>query len=81
MVHKGSPSLHTALEESSNEDGTTSGAGGSSGSPGPQGCNVVTPTDPIITMIAPENTPALQTIPMVTVWTMVPEPGMEFLSD
>jgi hypothetical protein len=30
MVHSGSPSLHTTLEESSNEDGTAAGTGGSS---------------------------------------------------
>jgi hypothetical protein len=35
MVHNVSPSIHTALEDSFNEDGTTPGAGGSSGSPGP----------------------------------------------
>jgi hypothetical protein len=35
MVHNGSPSLHITLEDSSDEDGTTLGAGGSSGSLGP----------------------------------------------
>jgi hypothetical protein len=35
MVHNGSPSLHTTLKDSSNEGGTTSSAGGSSGSPSP----------------------------------------------
>jgi hypothetical protein len=79
MVHNGSPSLHTALEESSDEDSAVSGTRGSSGSPGPRGCNVVTPTDPIAATPAPENTPALQTILMVTVQTVVPQLGMEFL--
>jgi hypothetical protein len=36
-VHNGPPSLHTTLEESSDEDGAASGAGGSSGSPAPEG--------------------------------------------
>jgi hypothetical protein len=35
MVHNGSPSLHTTLKDSSDEGGTTSSAGGSSGSPSP----------------------------------------------
>jgi hypothetical protein len=72
MVHTGSPSLHTALKESSDEDGVALGAGGSSGSPDPRGCNVVTPTDPITATLAPKNTPTLQTIPTVTVWIVVP---------
>jgi hypothetical protein len=39
IVHSGSPSLHTSLEESSDEDGATLGAGGggSSGFPGLEG--------------------------------------------
>jgi hypothetical protein len=36
-------------------------------SPEPRGCNVVTSTDPIITIPVLEGTPALQTIPTVTV--------------
>jgi hypothetical protein len=79
MVNSGSPSLHTALEESFGKDGATSGVRGSSGSPGPQGCNVVTPTDPITATPAPENIPALQTIPTVTMWTVAPQPEMELL--
>jgi hypothetical protein len=35
IVHSGSLSLHTTLEDSSNEGGATSSTGGSSGSPGP----------------------------------------------
>jgi hypothetical protein len=35
MVHIGSPSLRTTLDESSNEDGATSGIEETSGSPGP----------------------------------------------
>jgi hypothetical protein len=79
MVHSGSPSLHTALEDSSDEDGAASGAGGSSRSPGPRECNVVTPTVPNTTTPASENTPTLQTIPTVTVWTATPQPRMELL--
>jgi hypothetical protein len=59
--------LGTTLEESSDEYGTTSCAWGSSGSPGPRGCNVVTLTDPITTTLAPKTTSALKTILMVTV--------------
>jgi hypothetical protein len=81
MVHNGSPSLHTTLEESSDEDGIASTVGGSSGSPGPRGCNVVTPTNPITATPAPENTPALQTILTVTVRTATLQSGMKFLPD
>jgi hypothetical protein len=49
MVHSGSPSMHTILEESSDECDTTSVRGGSSRFPDPRGCNVVTPTVPITT--------------------------------
>jgi hypothetical protein len=76
-----SPSLHIALEESSDKDSITSGVGRSFGSPGPRGCNVVTPTDPINATPVLKNTPALQTILMVTVRTAVPQPGMELLFD
>jgi hypothetical protein len=72
MVHSGSPSLRTTLAESSDEDGATSSARGSLGSPGPRGCNMVTLTDPIITTQVLESTPALQTIPTVMVRTAVP---------
>jgi hypothetical protein len=41
----------------------------------------MTPTDPITATPAPENTPSLQTILTVTVWTMVPQLGMELLPD
>jgi hypothetical protein len=75
MVHIGLPSLHTALEESSNKDRAISGVRGSSESPDHRGCNVVTPTDPITA--TPESTPAIQTIPMVKVRTTAPQPGME----
>jgi hypothetical protein len=54
MVHNGSPSLHTVLEESSDKGDTTSGGGGTSGFPSPRGCNVVTPTVPIATTPLPK---------------------------
>jgi hypothetical protein len=73
--------LGTTLEESSDEYGTTSCAWGSSGSPGPRGFNVETSTDPITATPVSENTPALQTIPMVTVRTVVAQAGMKFLPD
>jgi hypothetical protein len=81
MVHKGSPSRRTPLEESSNENGATSGARGSLGSPVPRGRNVVTMTDPTIAALVPESTPALQTIQMVTMQMAKPQPGMEPLRD
>jgi hypothetical protein len=80
MVHSGTPSLHTTLEDSSNEDNTTSGAMGRSGFLGPRGCNVVTLTVPITTTPAPENTPALQTILTAMVRTTAPQLGMDLLS-
>jgi hypothetical protein len=42
---------------------------------------VVTPTDPITITPAPENTPSLQTIPTVTVRTVVPQSRMELFPD
>jgi hypothetical protein len=42
---------------------------------------MVTLIDPITATPAPENTPALKTIPTITVRTVVPQPGMEFLPD
>jgi hypothetical protein len=47
----------------------------------PEGCNVVTPTDLVTATPASKNTPALQTIPTVTVQTAVPHLGMEFHPD
>jgi hypothetical protein len=58
MVHSGLPSLHTTLENSSGEGHTISGAGRSSESPNPRGCNVETLTVPITTTPASESTPA-----------------------
>jgi hypothetical protein len=34
---------------------------------------------PITTTPVPESTPMLLTVPMVTVWTAVPQPGMDLL--
>jgi hypothetical protein len=47
MVHSGSPTLHTAFKDSSDEGSAATR------------CNVVTPTIPITTTLVPENTPAL----------------------
>jgi hypothetical protein len=56
MVNTGSPSSHTTPKDSTDEGDATSRARGSSRSPSPQGCNMVTPTVPITTTPAPENT-------------------------
>jgi hypothetical protein len=72
MVHSGLPSLCTTLEESSDEDSADSGTDGSSRSLNPRGCNMVTLTEPITNMPAPENTPALQTILTIMMRTVVP---------
>jgi hypothetical protein len=81
MVYSRSPTLGTTLEESSDEDGTTSGVRGSSGSLDPRGCTVVASMDPIIAMPAIENTTTLQTISIVSVQTTIPQPRMELLPD
>jgi hypothetical protein len=65
MVRSGSPSLHGILEESPSEDDSTSSDGGSSDSPIPQVCNMVTLAIPIVTTPPPEETPMLQTTPAV----------------
>jgi hypothetical protein len=57
MVHGGSPSLHTILEDSSNEGGTASGARGTlPPPPGPCVCNMVTLTVPVTTTRVPITT-------------------------
>jgi hypothetical protein len=76
MMHSGSPSLHTILEESSDEGGTASGEGGSSRSHKPRGCNMVTSTVPITTTLPPENTPTPITIPTFMVWIATLQPGI-----
>jgi hypothetical protein len=67
MIHNKLPSYHNPLEGSSDKNSATSSAGECMGSPGAQGCNVVTSTDPSIAAPVLESTPALQTIPMVMV--------------
>jgi hypothetical protein len=74
MIHSGSPPLCTILEESIDEDNTTSNGRGSSNLPIPQGCNVVTPTTPITTAPSTENTLTLLTTPTVPLQTSIPEP-------
>jgi hypothetical protein len=41
----------------------------------------VTSTDPIIDTLDPENTPALQTTPTVSIQITAPQPGMELPQD
>jgi hypothetical protein len=81
MVHSGSPSLHIILEESYNKGDTASGGGGSSGLPGPRGCNVVTLIVPIATTPSSESTPVLLTIPTTPLRTATPQPGTGLLSE
>jgi hypothetical protein len=81
MVHNGSPSLRTTLEEYSNEGGATLGTGGGSGSSGPQGCNVVTLIVHITATPVSENTPAIRIILRVMVRIAAPQLGMELLPD
>jgi hypothetical protein len=81
MVHSGSPSLHTIIEQSSDDDGVSLREAGSSRSPGPRGCNMVTPTVPIVTTPAPESTLALLTIPTVPVQTAALQLGIGLLPD
>jgi hypothetical protein len=75
MVHNWSPSLHTILEESTNEGDTAFSGGGSFDFPISQGCNIVTPSAPIKTTLPSEGTPATLTIPTVPLWTVVPQPN------
>jgi hypothetical protein len=79
MVHNGSLSLHTVLEESSGEGDAASGGGKSFGFPSPRGCNVVTPIVSITTTPSSENTPALSTILTVLLWTAAPQPRTRLL--
>jgi hypothetical protein len=79
MVHNGSPSLHTILEESTGEDNSASSGGGSSSFPISRSCNVVIPAIPITTTPLPEGTPVLLTIPTVPLRTTVPQPDTGLL--
>jgi hypothetical protein len=71
MVRSGSPSLHAILEELASEDDSASSDGRSSDFPISQECNVVTSAIPIATTPSLEETPVLQTIPVVPQWTVV----------
>jgi hypothetical protein len=75
MVHNRSPSRHTILEESYDEGHTTSGRGGISGFPNPQGCNMVTQTIAIATTPPLEGTLAFLTIPTVRLQTVALQLG------
>jgi hypothetical protein len=81
MVHNGWPSLYNTLKEFSDEGNTTSSEVESSGLPVTRGCNVVTPIIPITTILPPENTPALLTVPTVLMWTAAPQPGTGLLPE
>jgi hypothetical protein len=79
MAHNESPSLHAILEESTNEDDSTSSDGESSGFPISRGCNVVTPPVPIATTPLPKCPLTCLTIPTVSHQTAVPQPDIKLL--
>jgi hypothetical protein len=81
IVHSGSTSLHTILEESSDKGDTTSCRGGSFGFLNPRGFNVVTPIVLIVTTPPSESIPALLTIPMVRLRTATPQLGTRLLPE
>jgi hypothetical protein len=81
MVHSGSPSLLTIVEESANEDDMASSIGGSSGIPISRVCNVVTLIVPITTTPPSEGTPAPLTIPTVSLRTTVSQPNTGLLPE
>jgi hypothetical protein len=68
----GSPSMRTVLHLAPR---------GTWDPPAPEGCNVVTSTDPVIDTPVPENTPALQTIPTIMVLMTTSQPEMELIPD
>jgi hypothetical protein len=53
--------MHAILEESSNENDSTSSQGESSGSPLLRVCNTMIPSTPLTTTPPPEETPMFQT--------------------
>jgi hypothetical protein len=81
MVHNGSPSLHAILEELVNKDNSTSSDGESFSFPVLRECIVVTSTMPVMTTPRPEETPTLQTIPMVLLWAAVHQPNIRHLPE
>jgi hypothetical protein len=81
MVHSGSPSLHTILDESISEEESASSDMGTSGFPISQGCNVVTPVVPNIAILPPEGTSVLLTILMTPLRTTVPQPNTRLLPE
>jgi hypothetical protein len=81
MVHSGSPSVHTIIEESTSEDDSASSDDESSCFPIPRDCIVVTPAIPITTTPPPEETSALQTKPVVLQPTTVPRSNTGLLPE
>jgi hypothetical protein len=81
MAHSGSPSLHAILEESTGEDDLASSEAGSSSFPISWGCNVVTPTIPIVTTSPSKGTPVPLTTPTVPLQTIVPQLDTRLLSE
>jgi hypothetical protein len=65
MAHRGSLSLHAILEESPNDDDSTSSEGERSGFLVPNTWNAVISAIPIMTTPSSEETLAFQTIPAV----------------
>jgi hypothetical protein len=77
MIHVGSPSLQTILENSTNEFYTTSSGEGSSGFPISQRSSMGTPPPPIATIPWPEDALTSQTMMMVPLRTIAPRPDTE----
>jgi hypothetical protein len=75
MVHSGSLSLHTTLEESFDEGSAASDEGGALDS------SVVVLIVPIITTLASKNTLTFLTILTVLMRTTAPQPGIGLLLD
>jgi hypothetical protein len=81
MANSGSPSLHAILEESPSEDDSALRDGESSGFPIPWECNAVTSVIAIVTMPPPEETPMLQTMPVVSQWNTIPQSDTRLLHE
>jgi hypothetical protein len=72
MAHNGSLSLHTIVEDSTDEGDRASSRGRCSAFPISQECNMVTPSVPITTTPLSEGTPMPLAIAIAPLWTAAP---------